>query len=123
MLTLSLSKPTLGDRGPNGASSGGKEVCRRGWAEPVEAMDMVEGLRRFEMGEGPAPSAVRLRERPFVLMDGSWVFEGVGGDMAGGECCDGHSADGGELMLASGDGVRGRGRIREASPAQGEISR
>lgn len=102
ILALSLSRPTLGDRGPNGASSGGKDVCRRGWAEPVEATDMVEGLRRFEIGEGPAPSAVRLRLRPFVLIEGSWVFEGVGGDMAGGECCDDHSVYGGELMLATG---------------------
>lgn len=61
---------------------------------------MVEGLRRFDMGEGPEPSAVRFRLRPFVLMAGSWVLEGPGGDMAGGECWEFHSY-GGELMLAA----------------------
>lgn len=63
-------------------------------------MDIVEGLRRFDIGEGPEPSAVRLRLRPLVLRAGSCVFEGPGGDMAGGECWDGQSLCGGELMLA-----------------------
>lgn len=95
---LTLSSKTLGDRGPKGASSGGKDVCRRGWAEPVEATDMVDGLRRF--AEGAAPSAARLRMEPFdvVFMAGREVCDGKGGDMAGGEPWDEY---GGELMMAT----------------------
>lgn len=80
MLTLSLSTPTLGDRAAKGASSGGKDVCRRGWAELVEAMDMVEGLRRLIDGEGPDSPAARFlpEPEPFarVLMAGSCEGDG-----------------------------------------------
>lgn len=81
MLMLSFSMPTEGDRAPKGASSGGKEVWRRGWAELVEAMDIVEGLRRLRAGEGPPSPAVRLRfeeDEPLavVLMEGSWALAG-----------------------------------------------
>lgn len=80
MLILSLSTPTLGDRTSKGASSGGKDVCRRGCAEPVDAMDIVEGLRRFMDGDGPDSPAPRFLPElePFasVLMAGSCEGEG-----------------------------------------------
>lgn len=88
MLALSLSKPTLGERAPNGASSGGKEVCRSGWAEPVEAMDMVECFLRFRAGDGPESAVPRLLFElfPFVrVLRGSWLCDGYGGECAGGE--------------------------------------
>lgn len=87
-LALSLSKPTLGDRAPKADSSGGKEVWRRGWAEPVEAMDMVEGFLRFMEGEGPLSEARFLFELvplEWVLREGSWLWDGYGGEWAGGE--------------------------------------
>lgn len=80
MLILSLSTPTLGDRASKGASSGGKDVCRRGWAELVDVMDMVEGLRRFMEGDGPESPAPRFlaEDEPLarVLMAGSCECEG-----------------------------------------------
>lgn len=59
---------------------------------------MLEALRR--LGLGPAPSVGRLRMVPFavVLMEGSEVCDGYGGDMAGGEVWEEY---GGELMLAT----------------------
>lgn len=101
MLTLSLSKPTLGDRASKGASSGGKDVCRRGWAELVDVMDMVEGLRRLMDGGGAESPAARflLELEPFarVLMAGSGDGEGYGGECAGGEVWLWY---GGELIVA-----------------------
>lgn len=64
MLTLSLSNPTLGDRAAKGDSSGGKEVCRSGWAEPTEVTDIVEGFLRFMEGEGPLSPAERFLDEP-----------------------------------------------------------
>ena len=62
------------------ASSGGKEVWRRGCAEPIEVTDIVEALRRFIDGGWTARSAA-VEARFFV--GGSWVLEGYGGDPAG----------------------------------------
>lgn len=80
MLALSLSKPTLGDLASKGDSSGGKDVCRRGWVEAVEVIDMVDGLRRLMEGEGPDSPGPRflLEEEPFarVLIEGSCVGDG-----------------------------------------------
>ena len=59
---------TEGERAPPppGASSGGKEVWRRGWAEPT---DITEPLRRLRLGEGP-PSAARFLESEEVVREG-----------------------------------------------------
>lgn len=80
ILTLSLSNPTLGDRAAKGDSSGGKEVCRSGWAEPTEVTDIVEGFLRFMEGEGPPSPAERFFDDPApfasVLRVGSWECDG-----------------------------------------------
>lgn len=50
-------------RPPPLASSGGKEVWRRGCAELLEVMDMVDCLRRFWEGvEDGSPGRLRARE-------------------------------------------------------------
>ena len=91
---LMASTSTEGERASSGvpASSGGKDVCRSGWADPAaELIDMTEGLRRFRAGPPlplplplPLPSAVRFLF-VIVLMGGSCECEGCGGERALGE--------------------------------------
>lgn len=75
--------------------------------ELVDAMDMVEGLRRFMDGEGPDSPAERFLAEldPFarVLIAGSCEGEGYGGECAGGEVWLWY---GGELILKDGFGFR-----------------
>lgn len=91
----------LGDRRYEGEkvpcswdSSGGKEVCRRGCAEPVDATDMVDALRRLREG-GCAGRSAAMEPR---FLDGSCALEGYGGEPAGEKAC------GGDAILTSGRG-------------------
>lgn len=65
---------TEGDRGKGDPASGGKDVCRRGWAGAAELFD---ALRRLF---GALTSSVDDR---FLL--GSWAGDGPGGEVAEGE--------------------------------------
>lgn len=68
--------------------SGGKEVCRRGWAERVVEVDIREGLRR-------------LIGAPLVMSDGRFLdcgsceLDGYGGESEGGK----ELLNGGEAIL------------------------
>ena len=84
---LMVSTSTDGDRAPKSVeeSSGGKEVCRSGWAEAgADVVEMADALRRLRAGGPPPVSAVRFLF-DMVLPPGSCVWEGYGGECADGE--------------------------------------
>lgn len=60
------------------ALSGGKEVCRRGWAEEAEVVESMEALRRFMAGAEDGISDCRRFE--------DWGSCALGG--YGGEACE-----------------------------------
>jgi hypothetical protein len=55
------------------ALSGGKEVCRRGWAEDAEVVESIEALRRLGVGAAGGMSDC-------LRFGGSCALVGYGGE-------------------------------------------